>query len=84
MIDKFKDYMRELRLSQNSIDSYYSDVVLYEKYYKDSYGDDLKKLVFADIIMYKQYLLNNSISPKTINRKLTSLRTYNKFVSVKF
>ena len=42
MIDKFKDYMRELRLSQNSIDSYYSDVVLYEKYYKDSYGDDLK------------------------------------------
>ena len=80
MIDKFKDYMRELRLSQNSIDSYYSDVVLYEKYYKDSYGDDLNKLIFADIIMYKQYLLNNSISPKTINRKLTSLRTYNNFL----
>ena len=80
MIDKFKDYMRELRLSQNSIDSYYSDVVLYEKYYKDSYGDDLNKLVFADILMYKQYLLNNSISPKTINRKLTSLRTYNRFL----
>lgn len=81
MIDGFKDFMEnELRLSENSINSYYSDVILYEKYYKDSYDEGLIELVYADIKMYKQYLLNNSIAPKTINRKLTSLRTYNDFL----
>lgn len=81
MIDGFKNFMEnELRLSENSINSYYSDVTLYEKYYKDSYDEDLIELVYADIKMYKQYLLNNSIAPKTINRKLTSLRTYNDFL----
>ena len=81
MIDGFKDFMEnELRLSENSINSYYSDVILYENYYKDSYDEDLIELVYADVKMYKQYLLNNSIAPKTINRKLTSLRTYNNFL----
>ena len=37
MLNGFKDFMDiELRLSENSINSYYSDVKLYEKYYKDS------------------------------------------------
>lgn len=81
MIDGFKDFMEnELRLSENSINGYYSDVILYEKYYKDSYDEGLIELVYADIKMYKQYLLNNSIASKTINRKLTSLRTYNDFL----
>lgn len=81
MLNGFKDFMdSELRLSENSISSYYSDVKLYEKYYKDSYDEELNELVYADVKMYKQYLLNKSTSPKTINRKLTSLRTYNEFL----
>ena len=81
MLNGFKDFMDiELRLSENSINSYYSDVKLYEKYYKESYAEELKELVYADVKMYKQYLLNKSTSPKTINRKLTSLRTYNEFL----
>ena len=81
MIDGFKDYMeRELRLLDNSISSYYSDVNLYEKYYKESYDEDFIELVYADVKMYKQHLLNKGISPKTINRKLTALLTYNEFL----
>ena len=81
MLEGFKEFMgNELRLSENSINSYYSDVKLYEKYYKESYAEELKELVYADVKMYKQYLLNISTSPKTINRKLTSLRTYNEFL----
>lgn len=81
MLEGFKEFMEnELRLSENSINSYYSDVKLYEKYYKESYAEELKELVYADVKMYKQYLLNISTSPKTINRKLTSLRTYNEFL----
>lgn len=81
MLEGFKEFMEiELRLSENSINSYYSDVKLYEKYYKESYSEELRELVYADVKMYKQYLLNKSTSPKTINRKLTSLRTYNEFL----
>lgn len=81
MLEGFKEFMEiELRLSKNSINSYYSDVKLYEKYYKESYAEELRELVYADVKMYKQYLLNKSTSPKTINRKLTSLRTYNEFL----
>ncbi len=81
MLEGFKEFMEiELRLSENSINSYYSDVKLYEKYYKESYAEELRELVYADVKMYKQYLLNKSTSPKTINRKLTSLRTYNEFL----
>ena len=81
MLDGFKDFMDiELRLSENSINSYYSDVKLYEKYYNDSYDEELNELVYADVKMYKQYLLNSGTDSKTINRKLTSLRTYNKFL----
>ena len=81
MLEGFKEFMEiELRLSENSINSYYSDVKLYEKYYKESYAEELRELVYADVKMYKQYLLNKSTSPKTINRKLTSLRTYNVFL----
>lgn len=81
MLEGFKKFMEiELRLSENSINSYYSDVKLYEKYYKESYAEELRELVYADVKMYKQYLLNKSTSPKTINRKLTSLRTYNEFL----
>lgn len=81
MLEEFKEFMEiELRLSENSINSYYSDVKLYEKYYKESYAEELRELVYADVKMYKQYLLNKSTSPKTINRKLTSLRTYNEFL----
>ena len=38
MLEGFKEFMEnELRLSENSINSYYSDVKLYEKYYKESF-----------------------------------------------
>ena len=80
MINGFIKYMEENRLSKNSINSYYSDVKLFEEYYKESYGENLNKLVSVDVRMYKQYLLNKNLSPKTINRKLTAIRTYNEFL----
>lgn len=80
MLNGFKEYLEDKRLSQNTIDSYFSDIKIFEEYYKDSYGEDLTILLSADIKMYKQYLLNKNILPKTINRKLTSLRTYNEFL----
>ncbi len=80
MIDKFKTYMLEEGLSQNTYNSYLKDIELFEKYYKDSYNENLIRLSHADISMYKSYLLNHNISAQTVNRKLYALKMYNKFL----
>lgn len=80
MLDKFKDYLKNNSVSDNTSKSYIGDVKLFKKYYEDSYGEEMIKMNHADIIMYVNYLLKNNCSVRTINRKLSALRIYNKFL----
>lgn len=81
MIEEFEDYLKSLRLSENTYKSYISDIKQFMKYYKDSYGENLSRLVSADIQTYKSYLKNRiNRKPTTINRILTSIKTYNDFL----
>ena len=80
IMEKFITYMKNNGLSENSYNSYSRDVKLFMKYYEDSYGEELNKLVHADISMYSQYLHSHDISPKTINRKIAALKQYNLFL----
>lgn len=81
MLKDFEKYLKEQRLSENSCSSYISDIKQYEKYYRDSYGEDLEKLTSADIQTYKSYLKNRlNRKPATINRFFTALRAYNDFL----
>ena len=77
MNEKFIEFMKDNGLSQNTYNSYATDIKLFEKYYKDSYGEDLKELIHSDIVMYINYLRNANYSVRTINRKLTALKQYN-------
>ena len=76
----FKNFMINSRLSENSYNSYLSDIKMYEKYYIDSYGEELNTLTHADIRMYINYLRQNNISAKTINRKIAAIKQYNLFL----
>ena len=78
--EKFICYMKDKGLSENSWKSYLSDLRLFKKYYEDSYGEDLTKLVRADVSMYSQYLHSHDISAKTINRKIAAIKQYNLFL----
>jgi len=78
--EKFIEYMKEERLSENTYKSYASDVKIYKKYYYDSYGEELRELIHADISMYINYLKNNNIATTTINRKVAALKIYNLFL----
>lgn len=81
MLENFKTYLINNKLSENSYNSYISDISLYIKYYEDSYGENLVKLNGADVRTYISYLKNQKgIKPKSINRKLTALKTYNQFL----
>lgn len=81
MLEDFKKYMIKNKLSENTYKSYLLDVKLYINYYKDSYGEDFKKLNSIDIQTYKSYLKNiENQKPVTINRKLNALKKFNEYL----
>ena len=80
MLDKFIEYMKNEGMAQNTYESYARDIKLFQKYYEDSYGEELETLTHSDISMYKSYLLNKNMLAGTINRKLSSLKKYNQFL----
>lgn len=80
MEEKFIEFMKDRGKLENTYSSYYSDIKLFKKYYQDSYGEELKNLIHADILMYVSFLRQNSIAPATINRKLAALKEYNLFL----
>ena len=80
MLDKFIEYMKNEGIAENTYKSYTSDIKLFQNYYKDSYGEELKTLTHADISMYKSYLLKENMVASTVNRKLSSLKLYNQFL----
>lgn len=81
MLEDFIKYLQENKLSENTYQSYVSDVKMYMKYYEDSYGENLEKLNGADIKTYISYLKNQTdTKPTTVNRYLSSLKSYNEFL----
>lgn len=80
MNKKFIDFMKNEGLSENTYNSYASDIKIFKKYYKDSYGEELTELIHADISMYITYLKNNNSASSTINRKVAAIKEYNLFL----
>ena len=80
MKEKFVEFMKEQGLSENTYNSYATDIRLFKDYYFDSYGEELNKLIHADVKMYANYLYKNGLSAKTINRKIAAIKQYNLFL----
>lgn len=80
MEEKFIEFMKDRGKQENTYSSYCSDIKIFKKYYQDSYGEELKNLIHADILMYVSFLRQNNIAPTTINRKIAALKEYNLFL----
>lgn len=80
MEKEFIEFMKNEGLSENTYNSYASDVKIFKQYYEDSYGEELKELIHADVSMYSSFLKKNSLAPTTINRKISALKEYNLFL----
>lgn len=80
MNKKFIEFMKNEGLSENTYNSYSSDIKIFKKYYKDSYGEELTQIIHADVSMYITYLKNNNAATSTINRKVSAIKTYNLFL----
>lgn len=80
MLTEFKKYMEKEKLSDNSIQSYINDVSLFLKFFKEHFGEEIKKLNHIEIGEYKKELSKQNIAPSSINRKIASICKYNHYL----
>ena len=64
MQNKFIEFMKKDGLSENTYMNYANDVKLFEKYYNDSYGEEINQIIHADISTYINHLFKHNIGTK--------------------
>lgn len=80
MEEKFIEYMKENRLSENTISSYAADVRLFIKYFKDQFDEEIIKIEHIIVTEYIKALKNQKRTAETINRKISAIKMYNDFL----
>lgn len=80
MEEKFIEYMKENRLSENTISSYATDVRLFIKYFKDQFDEEVIKIEHIIVTEYIKALKNQKRTAETINRKISAIKMYNDFL----
>lgn len=80
MEEKFIEYMRENRLSENTISSYAADVRLFIKYFKEQFDEEIIKIEHIIVTEYIKALKNQKRTAETINRKISAIKMYNDFL----
>ena len=57
-MEDFKNYLSEQNKSQNTIQTYIQNIENFKKWYKDTTGEELKKIYRPNVLDYKSYLRN--------------------------
>ena len=82
MTEKFIEYVRfEKRYSPHTVTAYKSDLSQFNHFLKDQYS--IEKISNADHLMIRSWLvelIEKGISERSINRKLTTLKSYYRFL----
>ena len=80
--DRFLDYIAyEKRYSQHTINAYRSDLDQFFTFLADQYNyTDILKADHQVIRSWIVSLMENGITPRTVNRKITTLKSYFKFL----
>ena len=57
-MEDFKNYLLEQNKSQNTILAYIQNIENFKKWYKETKGEELKKIYRPNVLDYKSYLRN--------------------------
>ncbi len=78
----FTDYLRfEKRLSPHSVLAYSNDLAQFYIYLKNVYSmDDIRQVNHTIIRSWIVSLMDNKITPRSVNRKISTLKSYYKFL----
>jgi integrase/recombinase XerC len=82
VIQGFLQYIRyEKRFSPHTVQAYASDLEQYSTFLRGTYEtEELSAVTHSMIRSWIVHLMEQKISPRSINRKLTTLKTYYKFL----
>ena len=82
-IDVFLNFIKtEKRLSSHTIKSYTSDLKQFSKFLSKEYNinSDINQVTFQIIRSWIVFLLENNLNPRSVNRKISVLKSYYKFL----
>lgn len=80
-IEQFKTYLlKERKMSENSLQAYYRDVMEYNRFLDEKQAGDLKDTSNTEIVSFVLKLKNDGKSSATVNRKVASLRAFYNFM----
>ena len=81
-LEKFSDYLLlEKKYSAHTIKAYQNDIRSFQSFLDDKYlGENVESVLYNIIRQWVVSLVNSGISNRSINRKMSSLNTYYKFL----
>lgn len=80
-IEQFKTYLlKERKMSENSLQAYYRDVMEYSRFLDEKQAGELKDTSNTEIVSFVLKLKNDGKSSATVNRKVASLRAFYNFM----
>ena len=82
-IDVFLNFIKtEKRLSSHTVKSYSSDLKQFSKYLSKecNINSEINQVTFQTIRSWIVFLLENNINPRSVNRKISVLKSYYKFL----
>ena len=80
-ISDFKYHLKQLRLSDNTIDAYISDLIQYEEFMHEYEKiEDVNDISREYVNKYIQSLKRKNLSKTTINRKIIAIKDFHKFL----
>ena len=80
-IDDFEKYiLKEKQAAQNTVNAYIKDMEHFEAFVLERGAKDLTDVSNTDIVSYVMEMKKEDKSRSTVNRKLTSIRTFYKFL----
>lgn len=81
MLEAFANWLVENGMAAGTRKSYASNVKLYMRWYKDSFGSEMTQLLHSNILDYRSYLQNIAKRKAvTINAKLSALISFDNFL----
>lgn len=81
MLDNFESYLlKEKRSSVHTVSAYLNDVQDFLSFSEVAHKDHLKEIDYQLVRSWMVHLINNGNSNRSVNRKLSSLRTFFKWV----
>ncbi len=81
LIQAFLEYLSlEKKYSKHTITSYKTDLNAFERYIYETFESDIKQVHYNQIRSYIVTLSQKGISNRTINRKLSALKSFYKFL----